>query len=275
MGLLDRIKNLFRKNKLLGDGRENPNIQNTDQKENEFKDKIAKEALENLTPEQWQKKFLEEQNLGKYIRNPFSAKFLLSIPEIAEIKNKESYENARNNNVELMSTREGNNLLLLNSKNNANKTIISFSNDSVTNSYTIGVERNYQILNERNIQKRTYDMRSGIETERYISEQIGYHTTTNTYKRSNKFGLVEKYKGLPENNNREEGYYIDLTQQQDDIGTLDGTEHLTGNFYWEVSGEQEEVAYNRRLNDKINHSIDSKACREYAGISDIENERVD
>ena len=65
MGLLDRLKSIFRRNKLLGDGSEN-RVEETQSseytKKSKFKDEIQQDANANLTPEQWQMRFLEENN---------------------------------------------------------------------------------------------------------------------------------------------------------------------------------------------------------------------
>ena len=105
MGLLDRLKSIFRRNKLLGDGSEN-RVEETQSseytKKSKFKDEIQQDANANLTPEQWQMRFLEENNCGKFIKNPYMVKVLSAVPEIANIKDKESFEKAQEYNYSVM-----------------------------------------------------------------------------------------------------------------------------------------------------------------------------
>lgn len=278
MGLIDKIKNIFKKNnhKLLEAGSQSVPVGATNNsKKDEFKKEIQEASERNLTPEQWQRKFFEEQNLGKYVKNPFIAKFLFSIPEINSIKDKESYENAKKeNNTDFLFPGDVP-MLTFTSNENKKKITVSFLKDFVNDSDIVEVVEKKQMPGEISTQRRKYDSKSGIEVERYTGTQIGNFLTETSYKRKkNSFGLVEKYNGNPEKNNREEGYFIDLTQKSDDIGTLDGAEKPSGDLYWEVSGEQEQKEYNNRLNEKINKSIQPNLCRKHMGIPEVEAERT-
>ena len=77
MGLLDKIKSIFKKNnhKLLEAGSQSVPVGATNNSnKGKFKKEIQEASERNLTPEQWQRKFFEEQNLGKYVKNPLAMK---------------------------------------------------------------------------------------------------------------------------------------------------------------------------------------------------------
>lgn len=174
MRLLDTlkliIKRIIKKNKLLGDGSRRTQNDEKFSKETEFKRRITKKSLENLTPEQWQLRFLEKNNFGKCIKNPYVVKFLTLIPAIAEIKDKESFENAQNYNYsvipkELRFSFDDPCIYL---DNDGDSILISLSPNDNTSSYAISVLKSREFNTEN--EQRVYDSKSGIEIERYKEE---------------------------------------------------------------------------------------------------------
>lgn len=286
MGLIDKIKSIFRKkdHKLLGDGSQGaPERKTNENNRSEFRKEIKEATKINLTPEQWQMKFLEESGCGKYTKNPFMVKFLTSIPEIACIKDEESLKKAMEYNYSVL----GKDLRFpyeepyIYMKGNREDIFISFQTN--TSSQDILVYRSRE--NQKKEIKSVYDTDTGIEIERYCkyNDRISYG-----YKRSNKsFGLVEMSGNYPEVVS--ENLFFDLTQSSNsDIGTLDGIEFdEMDSFVFNGSGhgkqirkEEFEINYNgtkdklaERVNKKILNSVNSNACKKYAGISEPENEK--
>ena len=108
-----------------------------------------------------------------------------------------------------------------------------------------------------------------------IKKSIGHERFKYSYnfRRSDKsIGFVE----IPREFGTElaENCYIDLTQSEKDIGTLDGTELAWKSVLKEdieLNSNGAKDNYEKRLKEKIEESANPRACREYAGILDTQN----
>ena len=275
MGLLDRIKNFFRRKdtKLLDDGnRETKKNQN-----NKFKETIQDYSDENLSPEQWQIRFLEQNNCSEYIKNQFILNYLTSIPELASIKDKESFQKAQDYNLHMIKSLRPPNKTRINSvvffKRGEKNLCLELKNKKRTDSfYEIAVStKNTDVEMLKNgfeldyKETRRYDTNSGIEIWRTKQEVKNGNRTGDIYQRES-LGSVSQYHYSDNSGIKSaQKKYYDLTTGDDDIATLNGVNNCEE--YIKESSPEIQKAYEERLMHKIQKSSNPNACKEYAGIS--------
>lgn len=216
------FKNIFNKiigkeeQKLLGEGTQNKSGIEGETRKSKFRKDLVNSAKK-LTPEQWQKKFFEYKGLGNFAANPYSFKYLQNIPAIAQIQDKESYEQAIENVK--MSLSEGYNFV----EQGASYSVNFRENESAFAINVVrersGVTRGPAFVKQ---ETRQYDKKSSLEMERrLISVKLingREFKTDNRYKRladeGEKIGIVKE-------GDITKSYY-DLTTSKADIKSLDG-----------------------------------------------------
>lgn len=308
MGLLDNIIKWIKghgkgKSALLPSGEENwVDISKFDSRRGNFKESVKASAGKILIPEQWQIKFLKENNCSEYIKNPFILKYLLSIPEIACIKDAESYKSAKDYNS-LFENNMRKQIIYLKGKktNGENDVRIQFSKSASkrlkNNIYVFygnnlsedaidGIEdREYDIESGIDrIEYRKYDIESGIEIKRSKIDKKDEIQIVKVYTRdTDSIGKATFTEYLTEYNSSSKaritryntGFYDLTTAISSDIGTLDGVAECSPEEYpiEYQSGEGLED-YDDRLKNKIANSLNSEACKKYEGIPTDKAERI-
>ena len=281
MGWFNKIRELFKGKKYLLEDGSKSDSRHLVESNMRFRDNLRSINDENLTAKQWQIKFLTENNCSEYIKNPFILKYLISIPEIADIKDAESFKRAKDYNS-LFENNSKKQIIYLKGKNTngENDVRIQFSRSTskrlknkTNNIYVCYGNNSFKDAIDR-IEYREYDIDSGIEIKRIEIDKENEIQNEKVYTRDTdsigKAALTEYNSSSKAQITKYNTVFYDLTTaKSSDIGTLDGVNECYPEEYpIEYQSGEESENYDNRLKNKIAKSLNSEACKKYEGILD-------
>ena len=284
MGWFNKIRELFKgKTYLLEDGSKR-NPRHLEERKRSFRNALRSKNDENSTAKQWQIKFLKENNCSEYINNPFILEYLISIPEIACIKDAKSFKSAIDYNSSFENNPRKQIIYLKGKKTNGENDVrIQFSKSESkrlkNNIYVFYGDNSSKDAIDR-IEYREYDIESGIEIKRIKIDKIDEIQNEKVYTRdTNSIGKAT----LTEYNSSSKaqitryntGFYDLTTAKSSDIGTLDGVDECYLEEYpIEYQSGEELEKYDNRIKNKVANSLNSEACEKYEGILTDKAERI-
>lgn len=279
MGWFNKIRELFKgKTYLLEEAGSRNNPRHLEDRKRSFHDALRSKKDENLTAKQWQIKFLKENNCSEYINNPFILEYLISIPEIACIKDAESFKSAIDYNSSFENNPRKQIIYLKGKKTNGENDVrIQFSKSESkrlkNNIYVFYGDNSSKDAIDR-IEYREYDIDSGIEIKRIEIDKENEIQNEKVYTRDTdsigKAALTEYNSSSKAQITKYNTVFYDLTTaKSSDIGTLDGVNECYPEEYpIEYQSGEESENYDNRLKNKIAKSLNSEACKKYEGILD-------
>jgi len=278
MGWFNKIRELFKGKKYLLEDGSKSDSRHLVESNMRFRDNLRSINDENLTAKQWQIKFLKENNCSEYINNPFILEYLISIPEIACIKDAESFKSAIDYNSSFENNPRKQIIYLKGKKTNGENDVrIQFSKSESkrlkNNIYVFYGDNSSKDAIDR-IEYREYDIDSGIEIKRIEIDKENEIQNEKVYTRDTdsigKAALTEYNSSSKAQITKYNTVFYDLTTaKSSDIGTLDGVNECYPEEYpIEYQSGEESENYDNRLKNKIAKSLNSEACKKYEGILD-------